>query len=78
MEKRILQLALETLQKQKEEIEAEIAALGGRIAGKSGERKKAATATSRGGRRTMSAAQRRAVSKRMKAYWAKRKGAPPK
>jgi len=75
MDKRILELALETLEKQKAAIDAEIADIRSRIsgAGRSGTAQAAAPAAS--SPRTMSAAQRKAVSKRMKAYWGKRKAA---
>jgi len=73
MEKRILELALETLEKQRAVIDAEIADIGARMAGTGGIGTAPVVSTATGRRRTMSAARRKAVSKRMKAYWAARK-----
>ena len=76
--KRILELALEALEKQRTQVEAEMEAIraevhgGGRAAstGKVG-----LTASSPGKRRARTPAERKAQSKRMKAYWAAKKAA---
>jgi hypothetical protein len=73
MEKRILELALEALQAQKQAIEAEIEQLNGGIKVQAPQPGSAAP-----GRRTRSAAQRKAHSERMKAIWAARKTKSPK
>jgi hypothetical protein len=68
---RIIELAIETLERQKSAIDAEIAQLRG--TGKA-----APVAPRPGKRRTRTAAEKKAQSKRMKAYWtAKRKAATP-
>jgi hypothetical protein len=76
--KRILELALETLQKQRNAIEAEIAQLRSELhhpAGGIAPKTIAPAAKKRGGR---TAAQRKAQSARMKAIWAARKAQAPK
>ena len=74
MNARILELALEALNRKKLQIENEIQMLQAQLAGtlppKKARRKKAA--------RKMSAAARKAVSLRMKAYWAKKRAAKAK
>jgi len=73
MAKRILELALETMEKQKATVDAEIAGIHAGISRMG--RREPAGRTSPGApkRRTMSAVRRKAVSRRMKAYWAARK-----
>ncbi len=73
MEKRILELALETLEEQRATIDTEIATIRARISGtgRTGAGLALAPAAARG--RTMSDAQRKAVSQRMTAYWAARR-----
>lgn len=69
-----LNRALKDLHKEREHIDRQITALGRALAevgGKVAARGRAAGRRVK--RRTMSAAQKRAVSVRMKAYWAKRR-----
>ena len=70
-----LRKALEELQAEKKRIETQIAAIQGALAVSS--RQAAGDARpkigKKRGRKAMSAAQRKAVGRRMKAYWAKRK-----
>lgn len=76
--KRILELALEALQKRKMQIDAEIEALGAerrRSGGATSTRKAAPTASPKGKRRAKTRAERKAQSKRMKAYWDAKKAA---
>ena len=76
--KRILELALETLEKQKTQVEAEIEALRGEMRGggkATSTRKAEHTARPSGRRRARTPAERKAQSKRMKAYWATKKAA---
>ena len=76
--KRILELALEALGKQRTQVEAEIEAIrtemhvGGRA---TSTRKAESIASPSGRRRTRTPAERKAQSKRMKAYWAEKKAA---
>jgi hypothetical protein len=77
MDRRIIELAIETLEKQKAAIETEISELkssGNKKRGRAGVPAKSV------GRKTrqLSAAAKRAISERMKAYWAKRKAAQGK
>ena len=71
--KRILELALEALEKQRTHVEAEIEAIraemhgGGRA---TSTRKAGSTASLPGKRRVRTTAERKAQSKRMKTYWA--------
>ncbi len=74
MDRRILELALESLIAKKNTVEAEIAEIRAELAGlskSSGRTAKAAPANRR--RRARTATERKAQSTRMKAYWAKRK-----
>lgn len=74
MDKRILELALETLVSRRNAIEAEIAEIRAELEGRPpsvGPSSKAASVTRR--RRPRTAAERKAQSQRMKAYWAKRR-----
>jgi len=76
--KRILELALETLEKQTTQVEAEIEALRGEMRGRgraTSTRKAETAASPSGRRRTRTPAERKAQSKRMKAYWAAKKAA---
>jgi hypothetical protein len=66
----ILRGALRDLESEKDRIERQLAAVRQAIAQASGSTPRSATV---GRRRRMSAAARRAVSRRMKAYWAKRR-----
>jgi hypothetical protein len=70
MNKRVLELAMEALENKKALIESEIAALQLQVKG--GIAAKSAAVT--GQRGTMSAALRKAVGERMRAYWAARRG----
>jgi hypothetical protein len=72
MDRRIIELAIETLEKQKAAIEAEITELkssGNKKRGHAGASIKIAGPKTR----QWSAAAKRAISERMKASWAKRK-----
>jgi hypothetical protein len=76
--KRILELALEALAKRKNQVEAEIEALHAEMRGSVGDtstRKTRTTASPSGRRRARTPAERKAQSKRMKAYWAAKKAA---
>jgi len=76
--KRILELALETLEKQKTQVEAEVEALRAEMRGSGGvtaKRKAGPAASPSGKRRAKTPAERRAQSKRMKAYWVAKKAA---
>ena len=71
--KRILELALEALEKQRTQIEGEIEAIRAEMRGGSratSTRKAESTASLPGKRRAKTTAERKAQSKRMKAYWA--------
>jgi hypothetical protein len=70
-----LRKALEELQAEKKRIETQIAAIQGALAVSGRQAAKDARPKSgeKRGRRAMSAAQRKVVGRRMKAYWAKRK-----
>jgi hypothetical protein len=74
-----LNRALKELHGERVRIEKQIAAIGralSEVGGKVVARGRAAGRRAAGGRRrAMSAAQKKAVSVRMKAYWAKRRGA---
>jgi len=65
-----LRKALLELQSEKSRIEGQIAAIQNVLGGGAGRRGRGAGGT---GRKPMSAAARRAVSRRMKTYWAKRR-----
>ena len=74
--KRILELALEALEKQKTQVETEIEALRGEMRGSvraTSTRKVPPTARPKRKRRAKTPAERKAQSKRMKAYWAAKK-----
>ncbi len=74
--KRILELALETLEKQKTQVETEIEALRAEMRGSvraTSTRKAAPIASPSGRRRTRTPAERKAQSERMTAYWAAKK-----
>jgi hypothetical protein len=76
--KRILELALETLQEGKMQVDAEIEALRAEMRGSGSatlKRKAGPTTNPSGRRRTRTPAERKAQSKRMKAYWAAKKAA---
>jgi hypothetical protein len=75
---RILELAIETLQAQKNAIEDEIAQLRGEIPQLASEIAPQALTTSKRPRGSRTVAQRKAHSKRMKAIWAARKAKAPK
>ena len=76
--KRILELALEALEKRRMQIEAEVedlrAELGGSV-GDTSTKKPASTGSPSGRRRARTPGERKAQSKRMKAYWAAKKAA---
>ena len=74
MDRRILELAMEALLQKKAQVDREIAEVSS-LLGKSAP---TATAKAVGKRRKLTAAERRAISKRMKAAWAKRKKAKDK
>ncbi len=71
--KKVLELALESLERQRLQIEADIEALRAGLRGRSKVDKAESTPPARRRRRGRSAAQRRALSLRMKAYWAERR-----
>jgi hypothetical protein len=76
--KRILELALEAIQNQKAQVEAEIEALRAEMRGSgraTSTRKAGSPARPNGKRRPKTPAEREAQSKRMKAYWAAKKAA---
>jgi peptidoglycan hydrolase CwlO-like protein len=76
--KRILELALEALEKRKTQVEAEVKALRAEMRGSgkaTSTRKAGPTASASGRRRAKTPAERKAQSKRMKAYWAAKKAA---
>ncbi len=74
MTRRILELALENLVAQRTAIEAEIAEIRAELEGfTSSAQSIPRSSPSRGRRRSRTAAERKAQSERMKAYWAKRK-----
>jgi hypothetical protein len=70
MNQRILELAVEELERQRAEIIAEIEAIRAELRGSSTTGKAKSEADSR--RRPRSAAQKKAQSEKMKVYWAKR------
>jgi hypothetical protein len=75
---RILELALEALEKRKTQVETEIEALRAEMRGSGGvvsTRKAGPIARPKGKRRAKTPAERKAQSKRMKAYWAAKKAA---
>ncbi len=76
-----LRKALHHLEAERQRIDRQISTIHS-LLGAAGHRRRKATPKSRPepkpGRRRMSAAARRAVSQRMKAYWAKRKAAKAK
>ena len=69
-----LNRALKSLHADRSRIERQIDALTSAISALGGAAGRAAKAAGRKGRRKMNAAQKKAVSVRMKAYWAKRRG----
>jgi hypothetical protein len=71
MDKRILELAVEALQERKAKVEAEIESIQAQLGGAIGKPKIAIPRVAK--RRKRTAAQRKAQSERMKAYWAARK-----
>lgn len=74
--KRILELALEALEKRRTQVEAEVEALRVEMrgSGRAASTRKAGPAASRPEkRRVRTPAERKAQSKRMKAYWAAKK-----
>ena len=76
--KRILELALEALEEQRTQVEAEMEAIRAEVHGggrATSTRKAAPTASPSGKRRAKTPAERKAQSKRMKAYWAAKKAA---
>jgi len=76
--KRILELALEALEKRKTQVEAEVKALRAEMRGSSkarSTRKAGPAASPSGRRRAKTPAERKVQSKRMKAYWAAKKAA---
>src|SRR5512135_1410329 len=77
-QKRILELALETLQYRRTDVDAEMEALRAEMRG-SGRAtlkgKAGPTTRPKGKRRAKTPAERKAQSKRMKAYWAAKKAA---
>jgi hypothetical protein len=72
MDKRIFELAVEALRERKAQVEAEIELIRAELGGRISHVTIAVPGTARRRRRT--AAQRKAQSERMKAYWAARKG----
>ena len=70
-----LNKALKALHADRAKIDKQIHALTSAISALGGAAGRLAKATKRQGRRKMNAAQKKAVSVRMKAYWAKRRGA---
>jgi len=70
MDARIIELAIEALRSRRSGVEAEIAMLEGELRGRTAP----PTSPVAGKRRARTAAQRKAHSERMKAYWAARKG----
>ena len=75
---RILELALEALQDRKSQVEAEVEALRGEMRGSgraTSTRKAGPAAGLSGKRRAKTPAERKAQSRRMKAYWAAKKAA---
>jgi hypothetical protein len=74
MDKRILELAVETLERRKAEIEAEIEIFQGQLGIKTPITIPTVVASTPKGRRSKTAAEREAHSERMKAYWAEKRG----
>jgi hypothetical protein len=66
---------LKQLHLERARIERQVSALSAAIGQLGGSKKKASRKAGQRRRRAMSAVQKRAVSKRMKAYWAKRRAA---
>ncbi len=73
MEKRVIELALEALEKRKAAIEEEIAQIRGQLTGSPRAARAAVKAAQPRKRGPRSRAARRAQSERMRAYWAKRR-----
>jgi len=69
-----LQSALSRLKVEKQRIDQQIEAIEGALKLNGSRAEKEERRSSRSGRKPMSAAERRAVSRRMRAYWAKRRG----
>ena len=78
MNQRILELAIEELERQKAAIEAEIATIRRELKGTPSVRLTKTSAMTRGKRRVINAAQRKAQSERMKRYWAAKRLTNPK
>lgn len=80
METRILELALEALDAQRETVAAEISAIRGELKGESGvarfQKAGSVTRPPSARRKPRSTAQRKAHSARMKAYWASKRETP--
>ena len=74
--KRLLELALERLERERARVNQELEAIQAELKGGKGRTSRTAKkAPAKRGRRTMSAAERKAVSERMKKYWSQRKKA---
>ena len=69
-----LNRALKSLHADRARIERQIDAVSSAISALGGKAVRAAKTAGRKGRRKMNAAQKKAVSLRMRAYWAKRRG----
>ena len=69
-----LNRALKSLHADRTRIEKQISAVTSALSALGGAAGRAAKSAGRRGRRKMNAAQKKAVSVRMKAYWAKRRG----
>jgi hypothetical protein len=72
-----LRRALSELESEKQRIDRQISAIRAVVGGSADGRSAMPAAGSMRRRRRMNAAQRRAVSQRMKAYWASRRAAKP-
>lgn len=73
-----LRTALARLETEKQRIERQIAAIHGILGGTNRGRTRGAGRPRKRGRKRMTAAERKGVSQRMKAYWAKRRAATTK
>ena len=74
---RTLRQALSQLQSERDRIDRQIRSIESVLGGTNSRGSAAAGGGARRRRRRMSAAARRAVSQRMKAYWASRRGSKP-
>ena len=72
-QKQILELALETLNRQKTEIDEEIAAIQAELGTRAAFRQTESTPTGKRRGRKRTAAERKAQAQRMREYWAKRR-----